>query len=132
MTSTMTTPNAVLHVCVTCRAGLEPAAGFPVPGARLHDRLAALLAARPDAAVSLSEAKCLSNCGRGCSAALAAPGKWSYLLGDLDRGLAADLLDYAAVYAASATGVVMPSRRPASLARVVHGRIPPSDLPAGR
>ena len=121
----MTALPARLHVCTTCRAGIEPVHGRPVPGEILHDRLRSLLAERPDAPVLLLEVKCLSNCGRGCSAAIAMPGKWSYLLGGLDLDRAADLLDYAAIYAASSSGVVMPSKRPASLAAMVDGRIPP-------
>ncbi len=129
----MTASGALLHVCTTCRAGQEPASqepasGCAVPGAALHARLAALLALRPNALVTLREAKCLSNCDRGCSAAIASPGKWSYLLGGLGADQAEDLLEYAAIYAASSNGVVMPSRRPMSLRDVVHGRIPPSAL----
>ena len=114
----MSEPATVLHVCTTCRAG-----------AGLHERLAFLLAGRPEAPVSapvrLLGAKCLSNCEHGGSASIAGAGKWSYLLGNLDSSLARDLLDYAATYAASASGVVMPSKRPASLAGMVRGRIPP-------
>lgn len=121
----MTGTHARLHVCTTCRAGIEPTPGRAVPGEVLHDRLRHLLAERPDAPVVLLEAKCLSNCGHGCAAAIAMPGKWSYLLGGLDLDRAADLLDYAAIYAASPSGVVMPSKRAASLAAMVHGRIPP-------
>ena len=126
----MSETRALLHVCITCRAGVEPpgAGGSgerPVPGACLHDRLQALLADRHDAPVRVLGARCLANCEQGCSAAIAMGGKWSYLLGGLGPDHASDLLDYAAVYAASATGVVMPSKRPASLANAVHGRIPP-------
>ena len=123
----MTASRALLHVCTTCRAGTELVQGVPVPGARLHRRLAVLLAERA-APVSLLDVKCLSTCGHGCAAALAMPGKWTYLLGGLDHHHAPDLLAYAAIYAASANGVVMPSKRPASLAAIVHGRVPP--LPA--
>ncbi|TLU73247.1 DUF1636 family protein [Lichenicoccus roseus] len=115
---------AILHVCTTCRAGHEVREGDQAPGARLHAHLRALAQAREDGAVVVLEAKCLSNCAGGCSASIAMPGKWSYLLGGLEIENASDLLDYAAIYAASATGVVMPSRRPASLATMVHGRIP--------
>jgi len=105
-----------LDVCITCRDG---------EGGRLHDRLAGLLAADEERAVELRAARCLANCEHGCSASLAAAGKWSYLLGGLTPDLAPDLLTYARSFAASASGVVMPSRRPASLATIVHGRIPP-------
>jgi predicted metal-binding protein len=121
----MTEPTAFLHVCTTCRVGVEPVEAMPVPGALLHARLAALLAMRPDAPVRLLAVKCLSNCDHGCAAAIASPGKWSYLLGGLDLDRASDLLEYAAIYAASGSGVVMPSKRPASLAAMVCGRIPP-------
>ena len=120
----MTQAPALLHVCTTCRAGQPPADAVDPPGAALHRRLRALLAERPAAPVRLLEAKCLSNCDNGCAAAIAMPGKWSYLLGGLDLDRAADLLEYAAIYAASQTGAVLPSKRPASLARMVHGRIP--------
>ena len=60
------------------------------------------------------------------------PGKWSYLLGGLEAGHATDLLEYAAIYAASANGVVMPSKRPASLGSAVDGRIPPLPQPEDR
>ncbi len=120
----MTEARASLHVCTTCRAGQQPAQHVETPGAVLHRRLQALLAERAGAPVRLLEAKCLSNCDRGCSAAIAMPGKWSYLLGGLDLDRAADLLAYAAIYAASETGTVLPSKRPASLAGMVHGRIP--------
>jgi predicted metal-binding protein len=87
----------------------------------MHDAVAG----HPNAGrVDLREAVCLSSCDNGCAAAIAMPGKWRYLLGRLDPSLAGDLLDYAAIYAAHPTGTVLPSRRPASLARMVLGRMP--------
>ena len=129
---------AVLHVCTTCRAGGPgPEAGVPVPGRRLHDALAGLLAAPPGLVpegslhpgaggqrLELREVTCLASCERGCSAVIAAEGKWSVLLGGLAPELAADLLDYARAYVASPTGMVMPSRRPAALRGMVLARVP--------
>ena len=124
MTSTPT-----LHVCTTCRAGQVLAEGDERPGQRRVDTVAALLdPAAP--AVDLQEVVCLSSCDHGCAAAISAPGKWTYLLGRLEPGMAADLLSYAETYAQSSTGTVLPSRRPASLARMVLGRMP--DLKGGR
>ncbi len=112
--------TTIFHICVTCRGGAPEHA--PAAGQALYDALAQ---ARPaEAALALRPAACLANCTRGCSAALAGPGKWTYLLGHLSPALAGDLLLYAATYAASATGTVMPSRRPASLRDVVIGRVP--------
>jgi predicted metal-binding protein len=98
------------------------AEGETPPGARLHATVQALLPV--PSPIDLHEVACLANCDRGCSAAIAMPGKWTYLLGRLDPTLAGDLLTYAGVYAASANGTVLPSRRPASLREMVIGRVP--------
>ena len=81
-----------------------------------------------DAPVELREVSCLASCERGCAAAIAMPGKWSNLLGFLSPALAPDLLAYAGAYAASATGTVMPSRRPASLRALILGRVPDPEI----
>jgi predicted metal-binding protein len=52
------------------------------------------------------------------------PGKWTYLLGHLREPDAADLLAYAAAYAASATGTVLPSRRAQALRDMIIARVP--------
>ena len=120
-----------LIICNTCRAGRELADGETPPGALLHAELSRLLEpSSGEAAVELRETSCMANCERGCSAAIAMPGKWTYVLGHLAPGLAADLLAYAGTYAASSTGTVMPSRRPATLARVVIARVPPLEFAA--
>ncbi len=115
-----------LHVCITCRAGTTPEAGEAPPGARLHAALADLLGESPT--LRLAPVACLANCERGCSAAISAAGKWTYLLGGLGPAQAADLLAYAETYAASASGTVLPSRRPASLRHAVLGRVPAPEL----
>jgi predicted metal-binding protein len=112
-----------LIVCTTCRAGRELADGETPQGALLHAELSRLVALAPNA-VELREAACMANCERGCSVAIASPGKWTYVLGHLSPDHAADLLTYAAAYAATSTGTVMPSRRPASLGRAVLARVP--------
>ncbi|MCP1230936.1 DUF1636 domain-containing protein [Acetobacter indonesiensis] len=135
----------VVHVCVTCRRG-GPAMDTP-PGAQLYDRLVALLAqeeahadgsqhcdgeiAGADGApreipVIVKPVECLAACDRGCTAAIAMHGRWTWLLGHLGPEKAEDLLVYARLYAASKKGTVMPSRRPASLSDMVLGRVPAS------
>lgn len=52
------------------------------------------------------------------------PERWTWLLGHLGPEKAEDILAYARHYAASAKGTVMPSRRPATLADMVLGRVP--------
>ena len=93
------------------------------PGEHLHTALAR----RAGPEVEVRPIKCLSACDDGCTVAVSMPGKWTYLLGRLDPSLADDLLTYAATYAASATGGVLPSKRPASLAHVILGRTPGVD-----
>lgn len=115
-----------LHVCITCRAGRELAEGAVAPGQVLHDALAGL--AGEAGAVRVLPVTCLSLCQQGCAASISAPGKWGYLLGGLSDRVAADLIDYGALYAASKTGTVMPSRRAASLADMVRARFPAPDL----
>ncbi len=121
----------LLHVCITCRGGRSLAPDEAPLGQVLYETLAARLAAAP-APVTLSPVACLANCERGCSAAIAMSGKWTNLLGFLEPALAGDLLIYATAYAASARGTVMPSRRPASLSRLVVGRVPAPDAAPAR
>jgi predicted metal-binding protein len=114
-----------LILCTTCRNGRSLADGETTPGALLHARLQTLIAeVGTPASVDLREVACLANCDRGCSAVIAMPGKWTYLLGRLDRSVAADLLTYIAAYAESTTGTVLPSRRPPSLRNMIIGRVP--------
>lgn len=120
----------LLHVCITCRAGRPLVAGVPVAGQQVYDAVAAALARQASPAVRLAPVKCLAACDHGCTAAIASPGKWSTLLGRLNPELAGDLLLYGAAYAASASGAVLPSRRPASLANVVLGRLPAAPVAA--
>ena len=111
-----------LHVCITCRANAPLPEDGVAPGQRVFDAIAGVLADAPVA--RLRPVTCLASCRRGCAAVIAAHGKWTYLLGDLTPALAGDVLVYAAAYAASKTGVLMPSKRPTSLADCVLARIP--------
>jgi predicted metal-binding protein len=118
-------PRPRLAVCVTCKAGTEVGGDAPRPGRLLYEALEARCA-QDDAAVDTMPVECLSLCDHGCSAAISLAGKWSYLLGGLDAAMADDLIIYARAYAVSKTGLVLPSRRPASLASMVKGRMPPT------
>jgi predicted metal-binding protein len=119
---TMAASRPVLHVCVTCRANQPVVDGRSVPGQMLFDAVASALGA--DAAVELRPVVCLGNCDDGCSAAVTQDGKWSYLLGHLTPGHAADLVAYGAAFAASDNGTVWRSGRAASLRDAIVARIP--------
>ncbi|MBV1837767.1 DUF1636 domain-containing protein [Acetobacter estunensis] len=108
----------VFHVCVTCR---KPAPDAQPMGQELYDRL---LESAGTAGVRVCAVKCLAACANGCSATISMPGKWAWLLGHLTPDKSDDLLTYAQAYAASKSGAVMPSRRPASLSDMILGRFP--------
>lgn len=74
--------------------------------------------------VVVHEVNCLAACNDGCTAVVAMPGKWGWLLANLGPEKATDLMTYIAAYGASRSGTVMPSRRPASLSDMVRGRFP--------
>ena len=115
-----------LHVCVTCLAG-EDRETVPRAGRRLHDGLIEALRRQSDPpGFRIVEAECLSNCNRGCSAALSGPGRWSYVYGDLGEMSVDDLLAGATRYAATTDGLVPWRERPAIFRKGVIARIPPS------
>jgi predicted metal-binding protein len=111
-----------LHVCITCRAGQTIPDGEPTPGARLRDAI--VEAGVPDD-VNLVPVECLSACSQGCSVALSAPGRWSYVYGRLSEANAADVIAGAAAYAAAADGIVPWRARPEIFRKQSLARIPP-------
>ena len=111
-----------LHVCITCRAGQTIAEGEPTPGARLRD---AILEAGVPQGVNLVPVECLSACSQGCSVALSAPGRWSYVYGRLSYANARDVVAGAAAYAAAPDGIVPWRSRPEIFRKQSLARIPP-------
>ena len=111
-----------LHVCITCRAGQTIPEGQPTPGARLRD---AILDAGVPPGVNLVPVECLSACNQGCSVALSAPGRWSYVYGRLSDANARDVIAGAAAYAAAADGIVPWRSRPEIFRKQSLARIPP-------
>jgi predicted metal-binding protein len=120
---------ARLYVCITCKAGESVPEGAQPLGAQLHAALGAARGAlAPDsveAPVALVPVSCLSACSQGCSVALSAPGKWSYVYGRLGAADAPEILRGAALYAASADGIVPWRERPEIFRRQSLARIPP-------
>jgi predicted metal-binding protein len=111
-----------LHVCITCRAGQTIPDGEPTPGARLRD---AILDAGVPSGVTLVPVECLSACNQGCSVALSAPGRWSYVYGRLSDANAQDVVAGAAAYAAAPDGIVPWRTRPEIFRKQSLARIPP-------
>lgn len=110
-----------IMVCVTCRAEGAPAEESRA-GRRLHDALAA--AAGPGVVVLPVE--CLSVCKRPCTVGFAAPGKWTYVYGDLPPDTAAPLLlEAARLYGEAPDGLIPWKLRPEAIKKGVVARIPP-------
>ena len=114
----------VLYVCTTCRdADHVVGQTSPCAGSRL---LAALQAEGAHPAITIEPVECLSVCKRICAASFAAPGKWTYVYGDLPAGSAAAiLLEGARLYAESPDGLIPWKLRPDALKKGVVARIPP-------
>ena len=115
-----------IYVCTTCKLADE--AGFAVSeraGARLHRALSALASER-QSPVAIIPVECLSVCKRACTISFAAPGKWTYVYGDLPADTGADvILDGAALYTATTDGLIPWKQRPEALKRGVISRVPP-------
>jgi predicted metal-binding protein len=111
-----------LYVCTTCkREGADPEADRD--GAKL---LAAIVAQNVPDAVQVVPVECLSACSNGCAVALTEAGKWTYVYGRMDPDLhAAEILEGAAKYAASADGIVPWRDRPVIFRKQSVARIPP-------
>lgn len=114
--------TVTLHVCITCRAGETPGEGEATPGKRLHG---AILDAGVPEGVAVVPVECLSACSQGCSVALSAPGRWSYVYGRLSDANAQDVVAGAAAYAAAPDGLVPWRSRPEIFRKQSLARIPP-------
>jgi predicted metal-binding protein len=112
---------ATLLVCVTCKSEAGPM------GPGLFAALGERLGSGPG--IALQAVECLSVCKRPCTVALAAPGKWTYVVGDLTRDSHLDdIVIGARRYAASPDGIVPWRERPLSFRKGVVSRTPPLAL----
>lgn len=114
--------TVTLHVCITCRAGQPVLEGETVPGARLH---AALTAGAAPEGVQIVPVECLSACSNGAAVALSAPGRWTYVYGQMSDADAPDILQGAAAYAATPDGIVPWRERVQIFRKRSLARIPP-------
>ena len=115
-----------IYVCTTCKLADEAGcAASDRSGARLHRALSALASERRSP-VQIIPVECLSVCKRACTISFAAPGKWTYVYGDLPADTGADvILDGAALYGATSDGLIPWKQRPEALKRGVISRVPP-------
>ncbi|WP_374380013.1 DUF1636 family protein [Dongia sp.] len=106
-----------LFICTTCkRAGEAPL------GAGFVDELDR--AGLPDD-VAVAGIACMSNCARPLSVALAAPGKATYMLAEIEPATDADsLLELTRLYVASPDGQTKLLERPKAIRRKIIARVP--------
>lgn len=108
----------ILFVCTTCKRGPDEA---PL-GPGLIDELAG---AGLPAGFTVVGTACMSNCTRPLSVALAAPGKATYMLAEIDPATdRAGLIELADIYATKPDGQTKLLERPKSIRRKIIGRIP--------
>ena len=120
----MTEPSRTrVYVCVTCRSESDVPDG-PRGGARLFQDLAA----SHDGTLDLVPVECLSVCKRPCTVSFAAPGKWTYVYGDLPPDAVPLIREAARLYAETADGLIPWKLRPDAIKKGAVARIPP--LPA--
>ena len=124
----MSKAEATIFVCVSCRQGDDADSR---PGQTLLDALREKFAATQDQTIEALPVECLAVCKRPCTVALAADGKWTYVVGDLDAAEHVDeLVDSARRFAAADNGIVPWKERPASFKKGVVSRTPPLDFVA--
>ena len=112
-----------LLVCTRCRRGDLPDGDCDRPGARLFGALAALSLAD----VRVVPVECLSNCTRGCTIALRAPGRWTYVYAGLAEAHAPEIVAGATAYAAAPDGIVPWRDRSILFRKQTLARIPPAE-----
>ncbi len=126
MPSPTTTDVIVCTICRPAGASRElPADGEllfeAVQTAQLEDDTGAW------AQVRVRGVACLSSCGRACSVAFQAPGKHTFVFGDLqpDEETARHVLECGAMHARASDGMLNRNERPARLRSGIVARLPP-------
>jgi predicted metal-binding protein len=119
---------STLFVCTTCRREGDVPDG-PRAGGRLHEALARELSHLDTRELNVVGVECLSNCQRGCSVAIAAPGKWTYIVGALDPDQhVGDVMAFARLHQASVDGLTVWRERPAHIRKNTIARVPPMSI----
>ncbi len=109
-----------LYICTTCKRAGDGA----LLGAALIEDLAQSGAPQGFEVVGTA---CMSNCMRPLSVALAAPGKATYLLAEVDPVTDREaLIELAELYAGKEDGQTKLLERPKSIRRKIVARVPPA------
>jgi predicted metal-binding protein len=118
---------AVVHlmVCAACGEDLDPNPSNGVcRGAALIEALHARL--DPDGHIKVAPTPCLAVCDRPVTVAFCSPGRWSYVIGDVDPACDSDaIIAVADAISRSPLGVPAMADRPSCFTRGVICRLPP-------
>lgn len=129
MSEPVSTAITEVIICITCR---PPGASrdLPAAGADLFEAVQTQQLLHEDRwpSVRVRGIACLSSCSRACSVAFQAPGKHTYLFGDLqpDEKTAQHVLACAALHATATDGNMLRNDRPERLRSGILARLPPS------
>jgi predicted metal-binding protein len=119
----MTGSQVDVFICVACKGNADDALA---PGHELVSALQKGLAAAGAEGITAKGVECLAVCKRPCTLALAAAGKWTYIVGDLDPvAHTHDVVDMALAFQRSTNGIVPWAERPAPFRKGVIARVPP-------
>ena len=124
----MSRAPVTVFVCVTCRVAISGGEGqFKKPGIAFAEALKHGVAEAGAAHITVRPVECLSVCKRPCTIAFTSPGKWTYILGDIDPRInPAEILAAAESYAAAKDGIVPWNERAAFFKKGVAARVPPA------
>lgn len=119
------TGSVDVFVCVSCRKSDADGEGFHNPGrafaASLQQRLAG------EQSVVVTPVECLAVCNRPCTVAFSSPGKWMYLIGNLEgEAHVEQIAESARAYLASENGIIPWKERPEAFRKGVVARVPPN------
>jgi predicted metal-binding protein len=118
--------HVTIFVCVSCRQESDAEAR---PGLSLLDALREKLSAQRETKIAVEPVECLAVCKRPCTIALVGDGKWTYVIGDLDKEADVDaIFDSARGFAATDNGIVAWKDRPDCFKKGVVSRTPPLGL----
>lgn len=123
----MSPSPVTIFVCVTCRVALDSGEGrFEKPGIAFAEALKQGVAGAEAAHIDIRPVECLSVCKRPCTIAFTSPGKWTYVLCDIDPRIdPAEIVAAAESYAAAKDGIVPWNERAAFFKKGVAARVPP-------
>ncbi len=116
----------ILDICVLCRPSDWSQSEGARPGAILAQAVDRALAARAMPRAVRRNVRCISQCKRPCAVAFSAPGRFTYLFGDLVALRDAEAIaDAFALYLARPDGFMERFERPEALRAGILARVPP-------